>query len=194
MEVICKNMIKFKYPHRWLTLFGLSLLLGSTACRKVEDVFTEKLPEATQQGEGTFGCLVDNKLWLPFVEQTLDSKIEVDYYPLAYSFQVQAENERPNVTSLITLYVQGTGPIKPGTYTLSNGFSASCTRDGRYQTPATGPGSITITKVEPQVVTKLGITTRYDIISGTFEFMAVNAATGKTMTITDGRFDVRGTY
>jgi hypothetical protein len=188
-------MISFTYLPRWLTLFGLSLLLLSgTACRKVEDVFTEKLPEATQQGEGTFGCLVDNKLWLPFVEHTLDSKIEVDYYPLAYSFQVQAENEKPNATSLITLYVQGAGLIKPGTYTLGNGFSASCTRDGRYQTPATGPGSITITKVEPQVVTKLGITTHYDIISGTFGFTAVNTATGKTMTITDGRFDVRGTY
>lgn len=188
-------MKNLKHLHRGLTLFGLSLLLfGSTACQKVEDVFTEKLPEATQKGEGTLGCLVDNKLWLPFVEQTLDSKIEVDYYPLAYSFQVQAENEKPNATSLITLYVKGTSPIKPGTYTLGNGFSASCTRDGQYQTPAAGSGFITITKVEPQVVTKLGITTRYDIIAGTFEFTAVNAATGKTMTVTDGRFDVRGTY
>jgi hypothetical protein len=188
-------MKNLTHLHCWLTLFGWSLLLASsTACQKVEDVFVEKLPEATQTGEGTFGCLVDNKLWLPFVEQTLDSKIEVDYYPLAYSVQVQAENEKPNVTSLITLHVKGAGPIKPGTYTLSNGFSASCNRDGRYQTPATGPGFLTITKVEPRVVTKLGITTRYDIIAGTFEFTAVNAATGKTMTVTDGRFDVRGTY
>jgi len=187
-------MINFKQPHRWLTLVGLSLLLSSTACQKVEDVFVEKLPEATQTGAGTFGCLVDNKLWLPFVEHTLDSKIEVDYYPLAYSLQVQAENEKPDVTGLIRLYMNGGGPIKPGTYTLGNGFSASCTKDGQYQTPTTGPGFITITKVEPQVVTKLGITTHYDIISGTFEFTAVNAATGKTMTITDGRFDVRGTY
>jgi hypothetical protein len=53
----------FPKSRRAVRLSLLSVaLLGSTACDKIEDVITPKLPDATQEGKVTFGCLVAGKV------------------------------------------------------------------------------------------------------------------------------------
>jgi hypothetical protein len=177
---------------RRLAVLGLtgSCLAGIAACDKVEDIITPKLPEATQEGKNTFGCLVDDKVWLTYTEHTLDREIEASYSP-GSPLSLRAENERDkNAYSYIHLYVGSGGTLQPGTYTVGNGFSATYDGSTHYATSATGPGTVTITKVEPVVNNSSGITSRYTIVSGTFGFTAVDAA-GKTVTVQDGRFDVQ---
>ncbi|TGE28859.1 hypothetical protein [Hymenobacter metallicola] len=179
-----------------LMFLSTALLLGSTGCEKIEDIITPKLPEATQEGKGTFGCLVDNKLWLPYVEHTLDSKLEADY---AHSgggvFHLRAEQEHedkaPQYIHLSVLNQPGV-LLKPGTYTAATGFEGRLEASKEYITTPAGPATLTITKVEPHTEKMpTGGEVRYTIVSGTFEFEATDAASGQKTTITEGRFDVQ---
>lgn len=188
-----------------LCLLCVSLLLGGSACKKVEETFpiTEKMPDATEDGKGTFGCLVEGKLWLPYNPDAsslfpADYKLRTNSFPVNASvFTIDAKNRRENAgTESLTLRVSSTSAIKPGTYTLRDGFSATATTNASatvgsemYDTANTGSGTLTITKVEPVTKTVNGITTRSTIVSGTFQFTA-RSQNGKTVTVTSGRFDL----
>lgn len=92
----------------------------------------------------------------------------------------------------ITLFIRSTTAVKPGVYTLSNGFSAGATLGaGSFHTDNVGTGTSTTTKVEPYTITVNGITSHQSIVSGTFGFTAGGAGTanGQTLTVTEGRFD-----
>lgn len=189
-----------------LLLPGL-LLVGSTACDKAEDMTKEKMPDATQEGKGTFGCLVDGKLWVPYNPNS-GSLLPADYTLKTYTFPVGAsgltvdiQNHGANGDNAgigrMSLSLRSASAIAPGVYTLSQGFSASANNNNSttssgglelYDT-VNGSGSVTITKVEPRTKTVNGITTRSTIVAGTFQFTA-RSPSGKTITVTDGRFDL----
>ncbi len=175
------------------------ILLSVTACKTVDDVVNPKMPEATQEGKRTFGCLIDGKLWLPYNPDRssllpADYEIRTNSFPVnAPVFTVNVKNLRQDpvpVVNFLTLDVHSTTAIAPGVYTLSNGFTASASLglDG-YSTANAGSGTLTITKVEPYTRTVNGITSRQSIVSGTFDFTA-KTSTGKTITVTSGRFDL----
>ena len=173
---------------RWVARRSLLsvALLGSTACDKIDDIITPKLPDATQEGKVTFGCLVDGKVWLPYTEHTLDRAIEAKYS--ANSFTLRAERETKD-GGYIHLRVFNASEIKAGTYSLANGFAATYDLNTHFATTTPGQGSVTLTKVEPTTREVLGSTLHYTIVSGTFDFTGTDAA-GKIVTIKDGRFDV----
>ncbi len=75
--------------------------------------------------------------------------------------------------------------FQPGTYSLSEIRSAMYGRcalgSNEYYTDAAHPGTVTLTRID----------TVAKIASGTFQFTALDYQSGKTVTVTDGRFDVR---
>ena len=176
-------------------LLALALLAG-TGCKKVEDIVTPKLPEATQEGKGTFGCLVDGKLWLPYVQHTLDSKLEAEYSATGGGiFHLRAEQE-PEGKPYQYIHLSVLNPagvlLTPGTYTVATGFRGSLEADHEYISSVAGPATLTITKVEPRTEKMhTGGEVRYTIVSGTFTFEATHAAAGHKTTLTEGRFDVK---
>lgn len=181
-------------------MFFLALvLLAGSGCEEVEDIVKPKLPEATQEGKGTFGCLVDGSLWLPFVQHTLDSKLEAEYsYSPGGIFHLRAEQEPSNkVPQYVHLTVATAAGelLKPGVYTTATGFSGSLevqnTPIDDYRTSTAGPATLTITKVEPHTEKMpTGGDVRYIIVSGTFDFEAT-ASGGHKVRLTEGRFDVK---
>ncbi len=196
LKTICQTV----RPAR--VILGLTLLLAGSSCKKVSDAIKPKLPEATQEGKGTLGCLMDGDLWLTRVENTLDTPVEATYSATASgsSFSVRAEQQK-NSNAFNYLYLRVNSPaaeLRPGTYALAQGFSAEYeifangTTQDRLLTGAANQGTITFTKVEPKVTTGIGgITVRSTIVSGTFQFTATSATTGKTIAVQDGRFDVQ---
>ena len=74
--------------------------------------------------------------------------------------------------------------FQPGTYALgdtnANGYAAYRISAGDYYTDANHKGTVTLTRID----------TVARIAAGTFQFTALNRS-GKTVTVTDGRFDVR---
>lgn len=183
-----------------LTLL-LALLASSTSCKKVTDSLKPKLPDATQEGKGTFGCLLDGEIWLTRVERTLDTPVEATYSSSATggSFLLRAEQENSSgEINYLYLRINAATALQPGTYTLAQGFEGSYNRfangttQDRLQSGPANQGSITITKVEPKTTTGIGgATVRSTIVSGTFQFTASSATTGKTIDVKDGRFDVQ---
>ncbi len=172
-------------------------LLAAPACKKIDDVLKPKLPEATQEGKGTFGCLVNGTVWLPDNYNATRfpyTDYDIRTYPVPinaghFTFDVKNLSDQNAGFTDMTLTINSTSPLAPGVYTLGNGFSASA-RDATtiFETTPAGTGSVTITKVEPYTSTFGGITTSQSIVSGTFAFTVV--ANGKTLTVTDGRFDL----
>ncbi|GAA3948002.1 hypothetical protein [Hymenobacter algoricola] len=175
-------------------VLALALLTGS-GCKKVEDIITPKLPEVTQEGKGTFGCMVDGKLWLPYVQHTLDSELEAEYSSTGGGiFHLRAEQEpegKPYQYIHLSVLNQPGVLLKPGTYTAATGFEGRLQAGNEYVTTASGPATLTITKVEPRTVkVPGGGESRSTIVSGTFSFEATHAG-GHKATLTEGRFDVQ---
>jgi len=178
------------------SLFLALALLAGSGCKKVEDIITPKLPEATQEGKNTFGCLVDGALWLPFVEHTLDSKLEAEYSATGGGiFHLRAEQEhegKPYQYIHLSVLNPAGVPLKPGTYSAATGFVGRLEASSDYVSSAAGPATLTITKVEPHTdKMPTGGESRYTIVSGTFTFEASPATAGGKVTLTEGRFDVQ---
>lgn len=178
-----------------------ALLLGGTACKKIDDALKPTMPEATQEGKGTFGCLVGGQLWLPY-NPDAGSLFPNEYAVRTNSFRVGApvltvdvNNRRENAgLDHLTLSVRPASAVVPGVYTLGNGFSATATLGAEgYDTANAGSGTLTISKVEAVTQTVNGITTRSTVVSGTFQFVAGSTG-GKTVAVTDGRFDLAPLY
>lgn len=176
------------------------LLLAGSGCKKLSDAISPGLPEATQEGKNTFGCRIAGSVWLPYTEHVLDRSVEPRYSGSGGpSLDIEATHKSANANySRVTLYLDGFTAMRPGTYALNQGARVvyqnhEAGANDEYKADATtGQGSITFTKVEDGVSTGIGgITTKFTILSGTFSFTAVSATSGKTVALTDGRFDVK---
>ena len=82
----------------YYTLLILSLL-GLQGCFNDDDAPTT-LPEATQTGAGTFGCLVNGE---PFIETGSYFNCYYQYVNGGYYFSIGAESEYNSSLSLIVL-------------------------------------------------------------------------------------------
>jgi hypothetical protein len=161
------------------------LMIGG--CKAID--LTPELPPETQEGKNTFGCYVDDQLWLPYAEHTLDRSIEPEYD--SGWFSVRVEREVGNIP-LMNLQLSDTLGFQMKTYTQDNGFSAGVYRtdDGVYNYYSSAPGdeaSITLTKVEAPAHDG----SRQVIISGRFSFVVTCTANGKKIRVSDGRFDIK---
>jgi hypothetical protein len=172
-----------------ILLFGLVICL-LLSCKK--DI--EELPEATQTGANTFGARVNGAFWVPGGKNILTTDVLEARFGGSNSVFIHARDFRAIPTEReFVIYLQGiTGP---GVYHLNSTTSIYPNQSASYAyyeerrfrpfaewiTDAQHTGTVTVT--------------RYDetekIISGTFEFTAVNLDDpSQTITVTDGRFDV----
>lgn len=164
-----------------LLIFAVYLLCSSFSCSK------DKLTKATQEGANTFSCKVDGKVFLPSKEGTSWSGAK----PLLVS------NSSFNGFTLMgvifstslepTQYVLIRLPYltKPNNYTLNTSaygeYKINYGGGPTYLTNSTYTGKVNVTRCD----------TVNQIYSGTFSFTAIDDNTKKTVSVTDGRFDVK---
>ena len=160
-----------------------------------------QLPPETQTGANTFGCLIDG---VPFVPTGTGSFTYPDY-PVIGGYRKASPPIFYNSTNVyiaafkpynnFSLYIRNVdqvgmynlnfntasfpGPVYPqnhGSYVTS----ADAMPEIEYITTTVYTGQVEITRAD----------TVNRIVAGRFSFKAVNKATGKTVEITNGRFDV----
>lgn len=157
----------------------LSLLILLASCKKNDN---SPLPEATQQGKNTFGCLLDGQVFLPTPSHNVFQPITaLQGYFYRHEIGVRVYGEQGQ------MYLTLRDAFQPGTYPLgetSTGNFASLNRSmGLFYTSSTRGGSLTLTRID----------TVARIMAGTFEFSALDyyhGGTGSTIAVTSGRFDV----
>ncbi len=175
----------------WLVIFAFSV----TACKK-PPVETEndtlELPPKTQEGKHTFGCRLDGEVFVA----GLDNVNPLGNIPLIVNYDipndyllVQGQRERDNgATERVTIRVLI--PDGVGTYKMyfetdeftGYGGVGDIIGCGFYH-DLENKGSVTITHLD----------TIKNTVSGTFAMELINpdCSEKQTMSITDGRFDVR---
>ena len=137
------------------------------------------LPAATQEGKNTFGCLVDGQVFVPKNPSGINSSsrepLEVSLYHTDLLVSARGDG-----------YVDFAlrNAFRPGTYILgetrTGSYGSYDVSAGSYYTDADHTGTVTLTRID----------TVAKIAAGTFQFTCFNR-NGQTVTVTDGRFDVR---
>ncbi len=168
------------------TILAFASLSFITSC----DVFDKEpeLPPITTEGKGTFGCLVNGKLFLPNAPLGYGSGVyaELQTYPDTLGISIYVSNSATKQTLVIFIY--DTPTLEVGkVYNLTHAkFSvdyieysdmSSC----RYQTII--DGSLTLLKLDIANPERM-------IAAGTFEFEESSIDCQDTIIVTSGRFDI----
>ena len=181
-------------------LYPLALSLLLSSCEKTG---VNALPEATQTGRNTMGCLLDGTPWLPYRNAALPGSISLRPPVLAYwrvhdrgrvSLDLYFSRDRQpgRYISSVSLYAPAvTGPAtlalnqrrrtvpEPPNGSFSN---ADETPDLTYFTGPAATGELVITCFD----------TTARVVSGTFAFTGLaDDASGRTVALSQGRFDVK---
>lgn len=181
-----------------LPLFLVPLLLASS-CKK-DDTDPNGLPAATQEGKNTGGFLVNGEPWLPKASAVGNNPYTVSaaYGPLMYRahrlemsmFRYQDVNNNQSLT-LYLAYVR-----QPGTYQLNQDintvviskpfpshamYSVSSLGRTEFYTGSTAHGQVIITRLD----------TIARVVSGTFEAKLKEDGGPDSLSITQGRFDIK---
>ena len=177
-----------------LTLFAL-LFTNCDRDNTAPKTEEEKLPAATQEGENTFGCLIDGTAWKPKAG-VLPPPISITYNEITGEFGLIARKNLNNTLSQrVSIY---TPHITAGTFLLP--FDKSFWSDTSIVCPAltsinplTGMGAKRYWNTNGTlVISKVDWSS--GIIAGTFEFDAYSPECADTVRITQGRFDVKYKY
>ncbi len=161
---------------------AICMIYISLSCQK------EKLPKLTQEGKNTFGCKIDGKNWVPNGGGGFSGIDPVNggFFRDINTIYIRAYDKEESVQLyLLNVFSAGEYPLNFNTLPKpdnldpeSYGLYENAT--SRYITTSEHTGKVTISNRD----------TVNKIISGTFEFTAVNS-NGKTVKVTKGRFDVR---
>jgi hypothetical protein len=170
-----------------LTLFVLCLEYSS--CRKPPDptpdtplTEEDKLPPATQEGKGTFGCLVNGKVWKPKSGGLLQPGIQPSYNEVNGHFQLFLKNENSNIRlNVLDFFTIGKLNLTKEQSYFSDTASACVSLDGLKEFTDIEGGPIIFTTID---LIK-------GIISGTFDFTGKNIECQDSVIITSGRFDIK---
>ena len=177
----------------WLLyLCLLTMFAGCSKCNKTVEPDKEptaSLPPATQTGAGTFGCMVNGQAWLPVRDNTplaranpnlvYDPTFEGGSFSLSGSIYADKRFKQG-----ISMGGRGIGTV--GEYNLTNSGVSFMYLDEFSEYISDENGYISTGKL---VITKLDKTN--NIIAGTFSFTIEKKDTGKKVTVTDGRFDMK---
>jgi hypothetical protein len=187
--------LKLQTISLWLLAFSF-LLSTSMKCKK-DQTGIDTLPPATQEGKGTFGCLVNGEAFTP-KGSSFGGPILSSYYQYlnsstaqGYFFNVSADRSENNISKSISIgdnnviisqgktYVLRNYPEKNETYG-SYAIISGAGNINEYSTINTFQGELYISKFD-QV---------NQIVSGTFWFDSVNNK-GEKVEVREGRFDVK---
>ncbi|WP_299211403.1 hypothetical protein [uncultured Dokdonia sp.] len=170
-----------------LLLFTL-LTITVSSCKNDDDNTPpiEQLPEATQEGLGTFGCLINGQA---FVEtgtffNTFYQQVDGEFFfgitgefedknPSAIAMGTNQRTIEEGETLNLKLNESGNAYARVFFSPSENNFQSAFT-DEQENT-----GTLTITKLDFE----------NGIVSGTFEMNMIDPFTGEVVTITEGRFD-----
>lgn len=158
------------------------------ACKNDDDNTPpiNQLPEATQEGRGIFGCLVNGE---PFIETGTFFNTFYQLVDGAFFFGITGEFENKNPSAIFMGTNQKT--IEEGEtlqFNLNENGNAYTTVifspsennfNGAFSDGEQNTGILTITKLDFE----------NSIVSGTFEMNMIDPFTGEVVTITEGRFD-----
>ena len=175
----------------------LTMLAGCSQCNKVvepnDPTNPTGLPPATQVGAGTFGCMVNGKAWMPSGRQSFlgPSNPSINYNPFFGDIGIGADIylDKPVNGSRLKEYISFSAQdtvFDVGTYNLTNSnivFVFSSIDEEAYYSDTE------IASNCQMVITKLDKTNK--VIAGTFSFTLERKSTGKKVTVTDGRFDLK---
>jgi len=181
---------------KFFTLISLIFLLISS-CNKNDNHPQIALPPATQTGENTLGCKINGVNWVAngknepnkhvFVGGLYVYDTSVGHYGNEYKTTFSISAFRLDKTS-VNLQI-GCEP-KVGTYLFNRtihdysdespflNYGGTYNLTDAFQTDSIRQGSITITYSD------------YCIVSGTFQFDAINYKTGQVLQVREGRFDM----
>lgn len=158
------------------------ITLISLSCQK------EKLPKLTQEGKNTFGCKINGKNWVPKGGGGFSGIPPTGggFYYNKNTIYIRAYNDNESIqfylkdvfNAGVYLFNTTTLPMPDNLYPESYGLYSNA--NGTYVTTYAYTGKVTISNRD----------TINSIVSGRFEFTAVNSS-GKTVKITDGRFDIK---
>jgi len=176
---------------RTTLLLLISILFSGSHCKK-DKTPEEQLPPETQTGAGTFGCLVDGKLFLPkgdpFGGPTLSCAYQ--YINGGYYFQLAALNKGSSVNYGVGIFTDSLQIQEGSKFILKNknvqgeayGLYSISEFQGltNYITNTIDTGEVVITKFD----------SINRIVSGTFWFDAANS-TGQIKQVRSGRFDMK---
>ena len=200
------------------SVFLLSALLGLPQCMSEAVGPLDKMPDATQTGAGTAGCRVDGQLWvarrdgIQFGGPTIPAasaswrKVGNGTHPLSLLFGKNTDEDRDNPQNQTRVQLYVPDILRPGTFVFDQ------TATPYFGLNPTGHAGFTFGRPSPDqdfftgpqhlgriVVTRLDTVSR--VVSGTFEFTAGEFSAGltggtpmpggKTVRITEGRFDCR---
>lgn len=195
-------------------IFILLALVLLSSCEDDNNILNETyiLPELTTTGKNTFGCLVDNAVFIPKANSILSQTpilvsryfhLEQSYYDLSPGFylQIYAYDQKTDREVRFELTASDT-PISEGqTYQLvangMNSFSASY----HFATYTQDPENANVQYYHAHDYTTNSAYTgelkivkldeSNNIMSGIFSFNSINSDDSSTKSITSGRFDVK---
>lgn len=178
--------MKRMYTLYCLIVFFLGFLL--CACKK-----DDPLPQSTQTGQNTLGCLIDGKPYIPDggppfsgIKPTIGGFLLIRYKPLGLGIYVNAyAKSKQRINLYLSDYSLGKHSLNSNTVTKPAAIypkdygSYQDNEDNEYVTSSQYTGWINLTKAD----------TTTGVVAGTFEFQAATKE-GKVVNITQGRFDV----
>ena len=168
-----------KPAHLLLTSALLLTVLCSLQCRKSVNEL-DKLPPLTQEGKGTFGCLVNGKAWVPEGNEGAYPNFRIIVDPT--SLDIRVYTYKNQVMSEILIGCTDFSGV--GVYDFNNptkqslGYLENNCQILRNDT-AFRYGSLKITRFDSE------------IISGTFECILFRPNCRDTIRFTNGRFDAK---
>lgn len=184
---------EFMRTHLYLILLLTgALVLTSLQCKK--DQVPEKLPEITQEGKGTFGCLIGGEVFLPKGLPLNAPGLTCQYIPTKDEINIYAKNFDTDKSIYLNF-----SPLKKIDFFL------------KEKKPDSASYGICIVRPNPEsensiryytnnnsdtgVVNILRYDTTNHIISGTFWFQGrTDQSPDSIKKITEGRFDLKFSY
>lgn len=172
--------------HVFLILICFSLL----CCRK------NKLPEETQEGNKTFGCTIDGRIFKPkwFTLDFLEPRIVfvLTQNGQAYSFQIAGYRKASNCVRTWVGVFGDSVRIEEGSRYIINekkagNFHGIYQRGACYDSPHLAPLTTDAISAGEILFTRVDLINK--VVSGTFWF-DVKDENGSTIKIRDGRFDM----
>ena len=133
----------------------------------------------TTTGEGTFGFHINDQLWLPGEHDYPVGVYDATTGYLRLFAQDQEGDEELGISLYNQVFDTGTYALTPGPAEVAFYAGTGSPFQGIYRIDSTHHGTLTILRVDDE---------RPFVVSGTFEFEAVNEA-GEVIQVTDGRFD-----
>ena len=175
-----KHFQKFK-P---IFFFILFCPLLASQCNKPPEDLEEKLPAITTEGKNTFGCRVNGEVWIPWIKfDLLDNHTTVSYHAPTGGLNIHAKKKIDNLGLFQSMVFGGWNIRGIGEYIDNQA------RYSDYDTSFCNSLDFHIDSTLGNKLTILKLDTENHIISGTFEFTAINDECDPVV-ITDGRFDL----